>query len=466
MAFGKNQKGLVRSVAELKETDYSSQPELAAIYQRLIKGRRQFEDVLNKSMGAVMQISALDLTLEHHTKQMTTLAENVADSTRMIYTAAEESNKAVASVAEQHEKMTDTILASAEVTEKVYESISKGQNELTSIRNLSEETIEISEEMQQDMNKLFEVINRMNEVIAGINSISSQTNLLALNASIEAARAGEAGKGFAVVAEEIRKLAEETQNLTGNMGNFVEGIRNASEKSTQSAANTVDSLNSMTEKIENVWKMNDANLKKVTGVNDSISALASVSQEISSSMVEIEKQSGDIHEQCEQLKNNTENMHEVSINLNENTKAIVAIEKSLDETTKQMGKMSEDDFYMLENQEFVKYFDSAIAAHKKWLENLKKMVAQRTVLPLQLDDTKCGFGHFYGAMRPQNEKVMPVWNALGAKHKKFHSYGSSVMKEIFNENYSKAEQISKEAEDYSKELISDLEKMKKMMETK
>nr|WP_301286007.1 methyl-accepting chemotaxis protein [Lysinibacillus endophyticus] len=52
--------------------------------------------------------------------------------------------------------------------------------------------------------------NHINEITATMENISQQTNLLALNASIEAARAGEHGKGFAVVAEEVRKLAEQS----------------------------------------------------------------------------------------------------------------------------------------------------------------------------------------------------------------------------------------------------------------
>ena len=155
--------------------------------------------------------------------------------------------------------------------------------------------------MQKDMDALLDVLEHMNEVISGINSISSQTNLLALNASIEAARAGEAGKGFAVVADEIRQLAEETQKLTANMGLFVEKIKDASQKSAKSVTTTIDALGTVTEKIGNVWEINDENQQHVSKVNDSISSLAAVSEEISSSMVVLESQTVSIKDQCMQL---------------------------------------------------------------------------------------------------------------------------------------------------------------------
>ena len=458
----KSKSDLIRSVAELKDADYSKNPQLGDIYKRLSKGRSQFEVVMDKDIQAVMEISALELALNQHTDSLIDISSSVADETTIIHKAAEESSLVASQVNGQHEDLTRTIVSAAEDTNEVHQKIEAGQNELSEIKNLSNDMIKESKEMQNDMNALLGVISHMNEVIAGINSISSQTNLLALNASIEAARAGEAGKGFAVVAEEIRQLAEETQKLTSNMGDFVEKIKTASQKSAESVTTTIESLGTVTEKIQSVWEINDENQRHVSKVNESISSLAAVSEEISSSMAEMESQTASIKEQCMYLEENTHQVRVVSKRLKETTAPVATIEKVLDEAAKQLGDMTDDAFFRMEYTEFAKYMDKAVNAHNAWLDNLKKMVSEQTILPLQLDSAKCGFGHFYYSMTPKTPEIRQIWTGVAEKHKKFHEYGRSVIQAIMKGDFSAAERSCREAEDYSRVLISDLEEMKKI----
>lgn len=113
-------------------------------------------------------------------------------------------------------------------------------NGLSAIRDLiektarSRESIAIVREAMQQNNEQAQKIEATSQKI---NDIADQTNLLSLNAAIEAARAGDAGRGFAVVAEEIRGLAEETNNLTNEIGTIIQELLEKTADATQNMEN-------------------------------------------------------------------------------------------------------------------------------------------------------------------------------------------------------------------------------------
>lgn len=454
MAIRQKRAALIKAISELREADYSKDPELQRIYERLSDGREQFAEIFDNNIKAVMQISSLDLAMQHQTERIMDISRSIEKATEKLFGAAADGSHMTGHSDNQHEELTNTIIKVSEETEAVYRQIEDGQKELTAIRELSNQAITVSRQMQGDMNELFQVINRMSGIIAGINTISMQTNLLALNASVEASRAGDAGRGFAVVAKEIRELAEETQKLTNNMGQFVENMKDASRKSSKSADNTINALGSMTDRIKNVWELNEESQKSVSRVNESVGSIAAVSEELSSSMTEMENQ----------IIDSTDFMRQVSLDLKKEIEPVVGIEATLDETVKKMGTMTEDAFFHLKNHEFAQYMKNAISSHRTWLNNLHKMVSERKVIPLQLDSSKCAFGHFYYAMTPQFPKVLPIWKALGEKHKNFHQFGASALYALNSGNYSEAEEIYRKAEQYSKELIADMEKILQLVE--
>ena len=342
MAFGKKtDRAGLQAVLELKNVDYSKDPEIQQLYTRLVNGRSQFGQILAKNASASLQIAEVVDALKDYNSKMESVSQQIAQASEDATQSASESSRVAGEVSNQHEELTNTILSASEESAAIYKNIEEGQQELTAIRDLSDKTISESSTMKQNMEKLFDIISNMNEVIEGINSISSQTNLLALNASIEAARAGEAGKGFAVV-------AEETQNMTANMSEFVERIKEASAKSSDSANTAVEALGDMSEKINSAWEINDANQKSVGKISDSISSLAAVSEEISSSMDEMANQANHIQQQCEQQQQDAQRLEELRENLKDATTPAYQILDDLENAKQIAGEMKKDVFYNTE----------------------------------------------------------------------------------------------------------------------
>ncbi len=189
MALKTSKSALIKAISEMKEADYTRDPDLQDIYERLKSGRQQFGEIFEKNIKAVMQISSLDLTMQYQTEKIIDISRSVENATETIFGASADS--AGGRNNNQHEQLTNTIVNVSSDTNNVFEKIQEGQNELTTIRDLSRQTINISLELQNDMDKLLQVLEYISDVISGINAISLQTNLLSLNASIEGRRGGE-----------------------------------------------------------------------------------------------------------------------------------------------------------------------------------------------------------------------------------------------------------------------------------
>ena len=206
----------------------------------------------NEIADMVQSLGTMEEALTGIVQKISLTSEKLGSSAEEFSALSEESNAGVeesrAGVDDVSSQMESLAAASQEINASVEEVASGAQssaqkgtdmaNEVERARLAGEEGTKAVEKVvrsvtkvagdakksAQEVKSLGERAREIQNFVTQIGGIADQTNLLALNAAIEAARAGEAGRGFAVVAEEVRKLAEDSNEAAKKIAELASGI--------------------------------------------------------------------------------------------------------------------------------------------------------------------------------------------------------------------------------------------------
>ncbi|UHA60192.1 methyl-accepting chemotaxis protein [Metabacillus litoralis] len=259
-----------------------------------------FNEMQSNLRTLIRQVDSSADQVATASEELTASSEETSSATSLVATSIQE----VASSADNQTKglernsqslkelsvgVTRIAESSSEVAELSYNTTKQAEEGNKALQNTMgqmhsiQESVSESNTMIQSLSERSQEITSILDVITGI---ADQTNLLALNAAIEAARAGEHGKGFAVVADEVRKLAEQSQESVKQIFELIQVI----QKETNS---TVETMSLVTSKVEDGMDISKEAMDKF---NEILTSMRSITPQIEDVSATAEQMSAGIQE--------------------------------------------------------------------------------------------------------------------------------------------------------------------------
>lgn len=281
------------------------------------------------------------------TRETAQVSEQVAATINQISTGAQETanqtNNIAASSADTANKINSVADSIKLINQSVEEAVAYTQQGGKIVEDLSsgiKETENKSKLVQEAMERLEEQAKQISGITNVIVGIADQTNLLALNAAIEAARAGDAGKGFAVVAEEVRKLAEASNNQASEINKLINEVTKnieAAVEATGDTAKLVTDQNVIGNDVASKFAQIAAGTNKIAtllkDVEKAVSIVNENGQKVAKAIEDIAATSEENAASAEEIAASTEEMTSSTQTISASTQGLVALMEKLKEET-------------------------------------------------------------------------------------------------------------------------------------